>query len=151
MVSVVVIMKTYSAFFLLSVFSFASAQKSAVYQDSHGAIKGYDPVAYFVEGSAKKGMEAHSFEWSGVTWYFSSEQHLEKFKTHPEWYAPQFGGYCSYAVSQGYTYKSDPEAWKIVDGKLYLNYSLKIKKKWEANQAELIRSAEANWPKVIED
>ncbi|MEO1255160.1 MAG: YHS domain-containing (seleno)protein, partial [Bacteroidota bacterium] len=79
---------------------------------------------------------------------FSSQENKDVFKAAPEKYAPQFGGYCAYAVSQGYTYQSSPEAWKIVDGKLYLNYSKSIQKRWEANQSEFIKNAESNWPKI---
>ncbi len=126
------------------------AQKSPVFSTKAGAIKGYDPVAYFKSGDPTQGSEEFSYDWMDATWHFSSEENLELFKENPEAFAPQFGGYCSYAVSQGYTYRVSPEAWKIVDGKLYLNYSQGIKKKWEANQSEFIKLANANWPKVLE-
>jgi YHS domain-containing protein len=128
----------------------ASAQKDYVYSNSKGAIKGYDPVAYFEESKPVKGAEDITYEWKGATWHFASESNRDMFKADPEAYAPQFGGYCAYAVSQGATAKIEPEAWKIVDGKLYLNYDLDIKKKWEANQASYIEKAEANWPSVLE-
>ena len=126
-----------------------SGQKSEVFATKKGAIKGYDPVAYF-QGEAKEGNENFTFEWKGAEWRFSSKENLNLFKNDPKKYSPQFGGYCAYAVSQGYTYRVDPEAWKIVDGKLYLNYSQGIKKKWETNQSEFISLGEANWPKVLE-
>ncbi|MEQ9402429.1 MAG: YHS domain-containing (seleno)protein [Cyclobacteriaceae bacterium] len=133
---------------LLSVSVFG--QKSEVFSTNAGAIKGYDPVAYFTQGEAIEGDEKFSFEWKGAVWHFSSEENMNTFMEKPESYAPQFGGYCAWAVSQGYTYRTSPEAWKIVDGKLYLNYSVGVQKKWEANQTELIKSGEANWPKVLE-
>lgn len=137
---------------LLLIFCFSSfAQKDPVYNNKSGAIEGYDAVAYFSDGKAIKGLEELSYEWNNSIWSFASEENLNTFKENPEKYAPQFGGYCAYAVSQGYTYKSDPEAWKIVDGKLYLNYSFKIQEKWQKDQANLIKQGEANWPKVIED
>ncbi len=138
----------YLSLILVSLFSFA--QKDEIYASKKGAIKRYDPVAYFTSGEAVKGNESISLEWNKATWYFSSEGNKDSFKSDPEKYAPQFGGYCAYAVSQGYTYSSSPEAWKIVDGKLYLNYSKGVQKQWEANQSEFIKQAEANWPKVIE-
>ncbi|MEP1095411.1 MAG: YHS domain-containing (seleno)protein [Cyclobacteriaceae bacterium] len=126
------------------------AQKAQTFSTKDGAIKGYDPVAYFKNQAAVKGSDEYSFEWNEAVWRFSSEENLTAFKENPEEFAPQFGGYCAYAVSQGYTYRVNPEAWKIVDGKLYLNYSQGIKKKWEANQVEFIKKGNTNWPKVLE-
>ena len=145
------IMKNIATILLLCFGFLASAQKSPTYATKDGAIKGYDPVAYFTQGEPTKGDQSFAFEWRKVNWYFSSQENLEAFKSDPEKYAPQFGGYCAYAVGNGYTYESDPKAWKIVDGKLYLNYSKGIQKKWEANQADFIKKAEDNWPKVIEE
>ncbi|MEO9482986.1 MAG: YHS domain-containing (seleno)protein [Ekhidna sp.] len=138
--STLIILLTFSSF----------AQKSKIYTTTDGAIKGYDPVAYFVQGEPVKGEDKFTFEWKDTDWYFGSQENLDAFKENPEKYAPQFGGYCAYGVSKGALYKIDPEAWKIVEGKLYLNYSKGIQKKWEANQTEFIKEAETNWPKVIE-
>lgn len=109
------------------------------------AIKGYDTVAYFADNGAVKGNPQYEFVWNGAKWLFSSKDNLEKFKSNPEQYAPQFGGYCSWAVSHGYTADGDPEAWKVVDGKLYLNYNQKVKEKWEAEQPKLIEDGKKNW------
>lgn len=114
-----------------------------------GAIKGYDPVAYFTQGGPAKGRGAHSHEWMGATWYFASAENMELFAGDPEKYAPQYGGYCAYAVSQGYTAKIDPDAWKIVDDKLYLNFSLKVQKLWEEDIPGYIAAADVNWPKIL--
>lgn len=144
-------MKSKFPFSILILFSIgAFAQKDLIYQNKSGAIEGYDPVSYFDDAKAIKGSADFTFEWSGTKWSFLSAENLETFKENPEKYAPQFGGYCAYAVSQGYTYKSDPEAWKIVEGKLYLNYNQKIQEKWLKDQSNLIKLGEANWPKVIE-
>ena len=113
------------------------------------AIKGYDPVAYFVLGKPVKGDKAITLEWNGATWFFANDQHRMRFKQEPERYSPQYGGYCAWAVSQGDTADIDPEAWKIVDGKLYLNYDKKIQKKWEADIPGLIQKANENWPKLL--
>jgi YHS domain-containing protein len=109
------------------------------------AIKGYDTVAYFDESGAVKGNPQFEYAWKGARWLFSSQANMEKFKANPEQYAPQFGGYCSYSVSHGYTADGDPEAWKVVDGKLYLNNNQEVKKKWEAEQPKLIQDGEKNW------
>lgn len=109
------------------------------------ALQGFDAVAYFAVDNAVQGNRNYEYVWNGAKWLFSSEENMNKFKANPEAYAPQFGGYCSYAVSEGYTAEGDPEAWKVVDGKLYLNYSPKVKEKWEQNQSERIEKGERNW------
>lgn len=115
-----------------------------------GAIKGYDPVAYFTAGKPVKGASKYSYEWMGATWYFASPEHRDTFAKTPEKYAPQYGGYCAYAVSQGNVAAIDPRAWKIVAGKLYLNYSLRVQKLWEADIPGHIAHADDNWPKLLQ-
>jgi hypothetical protein len=112
------------------------------------AIEGYDPVAYFETGVPTKGSPGVTFEWQGATWRFASRSHRDKFAAAPEQFAPQYGGYCAWAVSQGKTAEIDPEAWEIVDGKLYLNYSSRIQKKWQSDRDALRLEADANWPKL---
>ena len=113
--------------------------------ESGSALKGYDAVAYFAVNNAVKGDAKYAYVWNGAKWLFSSEENMNKFKADPEAYAPQFGGYCAYAVSEGYTADADPEAWKVVDGKLYLNYNLDVQKTWEKNEAERIENGKKNW------
>jgi YHS domain-containing protein len=113
------------------------------------AVRGYDTVALFAESGLTKGNPAHEYVWNGAKWLFSNAENLEKFKANPETYAPQFGGYCSYAVSHGYTADGDPETWKIVDGKLYLNYNQKAKEAWEAEQQKFIKDGEKNWTEFL--
>ena len=113
------------------------------------AIKGYDPVAYFTDSKPVKGESEFAIDWNGASWRFASAAHRDAFKAAPEKYAPQFGGYCAWAVSQGRTAGIDPAAWKIVNGKLYRNYSLEIQKKWESDIPGNIVKAEANWPGVL--
>lgn len=111
-----------------------------------GAIRGYDPVAYFTQGRPVEGKRAYSLKWKGAAWYFYSAENRDRFRMNPEKYAPQYGGYCAYAVSRGYTASIDPEAWKIVDGKLYLNYSKSIQSTWEEDVPGNIQKADKNWP-----
>ena len=111
-----------------------------------GAIRGYDPVAYFTEGRPVEGQSAHRFEWMGATWSFASAENRAAFEAEPEKYAPRYGGYCAWAVSQGYTASIDPDAWRIVDGALYLNYSLSVQKQWEKDVPGNIAKADVNWP-----
>jgi YHS domain-containing protein len=114
------------------------------------AVSGYDPVAYFTQGRPVEGSGDLEYEWNGATWRFSTPENLAAFKADPEAYAPQYGGYCAWAVSQGYTAKSEPEAWRIVDGKLYLNYSKAVQQQWVEDIPGNITKADANWPKVLE-
>lgn len=114
------------------------------------AIKGYDPVAYFTMNQPLKGSKEFSVDWNGATWRFANQDHLDLFRAQPEKYAPQYGGYCAWAVSQNKTASIDPDAWKIVDGKLYLNYSLDIQETWEADTDGNIKKADANWPNLID-
>lgn len=116
---------------------------------SDNAASGYDVVAYFTEGKPVEGSSEFEYRWQDSDWLFSSQENLELFKTNPEQYAPQYGGYCAYAVSQGYTASSIPEAWDIVDGKLYLNFSLDVQKLWQADRAAFIKAADENWPGVL--
>lgn len=126
----------------------AQAQNSEVYSTDEGAIQGYDAVAYFTQSKAVKGSKNFTFTYAGEIWYFFSAENLNTFKTTPEKYAPQFGGYCAYGMSRGYKAKTDPEAWTIVNGKLYLNYNLDVRKIWNEKQAVFIDKANQNWPTV---
>jgi len=109
-------------------------------------LKGYDPVAYFTIGKPVKGEAKFEYKWMDATYRFSNQENLELFKKEPEKYAPQYGSYCAYAVSQGYTAPVDPQAWDMVNGKLYLNYSKSVQKKWREKRDEYITSADKNWP-----
>jgi hypothetical protein len=109
------------------------------------AIKGFDPVAYFIEGKAMEGQDEFAAEWAGARWRFASARHRQMFMAEPDKYAPQYGGYCSWAVGHGYTAKGDPEAWEIIDGKLYLNYNREVKTKWEQDAPALITKGDENW------
>ena len=116
---------------------------------SSAAIKGYDTVAYFTENKPVKGSSDFEYHWKGATWRFSSQENLELFKADPEKYAPQYGGWCAYAVSQNTTASIKPELFTIVNGKLYLNYDQKINAKWLANRDQYIIDADKNWPGVL--
>jgi YHS domain-containing protein len=112
------------------------------------ALKGYDAVAYFKEGRAVKGKSEFRRDWLGAKWYFANAENRDEFAKNPDKYAPQFGGYCAWAVGHGYTANIDPEAWKIVDGKLYLNYDKSVQRMWEQDISGWIKKANENWPKL---
>lgn len=113
------------------------------------AVSGYDPVAYFTLGKPTKGSDTFKTTYKGAEWRFASASNLAAFKTNPDRYAPQYGGYCAWAVSQGYTASGDPTVWKIVGNKLYLNYNQEIGARWSKNIPGFIKSANQNWPKII--
>jgi YHS domain-containing protein len=121
-----------------------SAQRSEVIKDGN-AIYGYDPVAYFIESKPVKGTEQFSFNWNNANWIFSNQQNLDSFKLNPGKYAPQYGGYCAYGVSEDHKAPTDPEAWTVIDGKLYLNYNPKVKEYWNKNRKKRIEDANRNW------
>ena len=110
------------------------------------AIQGYDPVAYFTDSRPVKGDSKFTFSWRGATWQFASAEHRDVFAKDPEQYAPQYGGYCTYGVSEKHTVDIDPEAWKIIGGKLYLNYDKRVQQLFLKEPEERIRRAEQNWP-----
>jgi len=112
------------------------------------AIKGYDTVAYFKDGKALKGNESFTFRWHDMTWYFLSKENRDLFATSPEKYAPQYDGYCAWALTEERKAKTDPEVWKIVDGKLYLNCSSTAYEKWSRDIPGNIKKADANWLKM---
>jgi len=116
-----------------------------------GAIKGYDPVAYFTDGKPVKGSRSLTFEWRGATWRFATREHLELFRADPEKYAPQYGGYCAWAMAQGDAVGVDPRIWTIVDGRLYLNYNADVQKKWKADIPGYIERADLNWTRLTAD
>jgi len=116
---------------------------------SDKAAEGYDVVSYFTEGVAVKGKRDFSYKWNGATWQFASEDNLTKFQANPEAFAPQYGGYCAWAVSQNYTASGDPEQWSVVGGKLYLNYSASVKATWLKDVPGHIESGDKNWPGLL--
>jgi hypothetical protein len=113
------------------------------------AIGGYDPVAYFTAGRPVAGSAGFEFRWNGATWRFASAASRARFEANPAAYAPAFGGYCAWAVSQNYIAAGDPLVWRIVDGRLYLNFNQRAKMLWEADLASAIARGNANWPAVL--
>ncbi len=130
----------------------ALAAQAPVYTGIIGnvAVSGYDPVAYFSQATPVKGDKKYALTHKGAEFRFANAKNLATFKANPAKYAPQYGGYCAWAVSQGYTASGDPMIWKIVDGKLYLNYNKEVGERWSKNIPGFITSANRNWPTVLE-
>jgi hypothetical protein len=125
--------------------------KPAVFNEfkSKLALDGYDAVAYFKTGKPQKGNPAYVLNWNGASWHFASAENRAEFESRPHSFAPQYGGYCAWAVSEGYTAKGDPNHWRVVDGKLYLNYNASVQRNWEKDVAGHIAKGDRNWPKVL--
>ncbi|MEW6325202.1 MAG: YHS domain-containing (seleno)protein [Nitrospirota bacterium] len=145
-------MKRMQRFVLAATIIFAvalSTQARAMdYSHSTPGLSGYDPVAYFTDGKPVRGSGFHVTVFNGVTYAFASAEHKKAFEAAPEKYLPVYGGYCAYGVAIGKKFVADPEVWKIVDGKLYLNLDRDIQRKWEKDVPGHINTANANWLKI---
>lgn len=131
----------------------AAHAEPAVYTGrfSNLAVQGYDPVAYFTAGQPVKGEEAFEVEWNGALFRFASAENRDLFLADPEAYAPQYGGYCAWAIAQGKFAKGSAKHWRIVDGKLYLNYNTGVQKKWDADVPGFIEKGDTIWPTLDVD
>jgi len=129
----------------------AFARSAEIYTGTFSslAVGGYDAVAYFKAGKPVRGRAEFSTDYKGATWRFASKEDLDAFKANPTAYAPQYGGYCAWAVSRNYTASGDPLVWTVVDGKLYLNYDRDVQAKWEKDIPGFIAKADKNWPGVL--
>ncbi|MFT3785510.1 MAG: YHS domain-containing (seleno)protein [Tepidisphaeraceae bacterium] len=139
---------------VVSAVSFAGEAPTKIYvnQDWWGtALKGYDPVAYFTDGAPKEGDKSITASYQGATYRFTSVEHRQLFEKEPPKYAPQFGGFCAFAVSKGYTANIDPNAWDIVDGRLILQYSLDVREQFRKDTSGNLAKADANWPRIRDE
>jgi YHS domain-containing protein len=127
----------------------ALASTAPVFSEAGIAIRGADPVVYFTEATHRIGSADHAATWNGATWHFTSAETRATFLADPEGYAPQYGGYCAFAMSRGYIASSVPEAWTIVDGRLYLNYSLQVREMWQRDIPGNIAQANQHWPGIL--
>ncbi|MSO93366.1 MAG: YHS domain-containing protein [Rhodospirillales bacterium] len=124
----------------------AFAADKLIFAADGAAIRGYDPVAYFTESKPVKGRPEFQHTWKGATWRFATAANRDAFAATPEKYAPRYGGYCAWAVSRNYTASTDPDAWRVVDGKLYLNYSKNVQENWAKDVPGNVAKGDANWP-----
>ncbi|OIQ34443.1 MAG: twin-arginine translocation pathway signal protein [Roseobacter sp. MedPE-SWchi] len=115
------------------------------------ALDGYDVVAFFQGEGAVVGHQNHALMWKGVVWRFVSLDNQARFEANPRAYAPVFGGYCAYAMSQGYLAPGDPRLWRIDDGELLLLNNASVQAIWQQEARELLQAARGNWPAVLRD
>jgi YHS domain-containing protein len=130
----------------------AHAAKPEIYTGLFGnaAVGGYDAVAYFTQRRPVQGDARFKTTWKGAEWRFASAENLAKFKANPAAYAPQYGGYCAWAIAaKDQLVKGDPRYWRIVNGKLYLNFDAKVQRDWEKDIPGFIRKADSRWPAIL--
>jgi len=118
------------------------------FEEDGAALRGYDPVAYFTDGKPTRGTSAHKYEYKGSTFYFATAANQRRFVRDPAKYAPQFGGFCAFGAANGYKVSTQPDAFAVVDGKLYLNHDVKVLERWQADIPGNITQAQRNWPEV---
>ena len=133
----------------LSVVAWAMTKPTINVSRGQLALRGYDAVAYWDDRRPTLGVAAFEYRWNNGVWRFATAEHRDRFARQPERFAPQFGGYCAYAVSRGYTADGDPNVWRIVDGSLYLNYSKHAQGLWEKDVPGNIAKGRQNWPGVL--
>ena len=132
-----------------SAYAYDESSTSAVNVDKQSvSLRGHDPVAYFSGGAPTKGDKKFSATWQGATYHFASEKNRDTFKADPAKFAPQYGGFCAMGVALGKKLDGDPEVWKVVDGKLYLNVNRDVSVKWNEDIPGNLKKAEANWSSI---
>ncbi len=130
----------------------AWAESDPIYTSwrNNKAVGGYDVVSFF-SGKPIIGNDALTETYMGAVWYFSTQANRDLFKTNPEAFAPQYGGYCAWAIAKNKLARGSAKHWHVEDGKLYLNFNKKIKKRWDKDRAEFIIQADGYWPEILED
>jgi YHS domain-containing protein len=136
--------------FLSSIAITACASPGLVFEKEGVALRGYDPVAYFTQGQPVKGQPQFQAQYQGAVFHFASQASRDAFVAAPEKYAPQYGGYCAFGMASGYKAATDPAAFTIIGGKLYLNYNRDVQKMWSADVTGFVSKADQNWPTASE-
>ena len=129
-------------------FSIMAADLDMSVDSNDLAIKGYDPVAYFANEGPVKGTSEFTATYKNAIYNFANSENRDEFRANPEAYAPQYGGYCAFGVAMSKKFETDPQAWKIEDGKLYLNLDKSVQKRWLENTQEFIQDADSNWTTI---
>ncbi len=124
------------------------AKMDSTLETSIVGVQGYDLVSYHKNEKPLKGNGNHIVEHHGVTYLFINKANQEEFAKNPHKYLPAYGGYCAYGVAVGKKFVGDPDVWKIVDNKLYLNLDNKIQGIWNKDVSGNIQKAEVNWIKI---
>lgn len=129
-------------------FSLMAADIGMSVDENDIAIKGYDPVAYFTDNGAVQGSPEFTATYKNAIYHFASSENRNKFKANPQAFAPQYGGYCAFGVAMGKKFETDPQAWKVEDGKLYLNLDKTVQQRWLEDTQGFIQDANTNWTNI---
>ncbi|GAA5176534.1 hypothetical protein GCM10025771_11520 [Niveibacterium umoris] len=130
-------------------FAYDEASTSVLNLDKQGvAIKGYDPVAYFTEGAARAGSPRFTATHKGATYHFANAANRDAFKAKPDQYEPAYGGFCAMGVALDKKLDGDPQVWRVVDGRLYLNVNKDVQVRWLEDVPGNLKKAEAEWPLI---
>lgn len=127
----------------------AAAEEPAVYAPGGVALSGYDAVSYFEQPHPVRGFPRNAIRWRGAIWYFASPESLTAFEMNPSAYAPQFGGYCTYSVARGRTAPAAPDAYVVIDGRLYLMHTVEMLEDMRDDMPVLIEEAQSHWPAAL--
>lgn len=125
------------------------ARAPGVFNTGGVAVHGFDVVAYFTVGRPVRGEPSHAVKWDGALWYFDSEDHRTAFEMNPRSYCPRYGGYCAYSMAQGYVRPTDPDAWTVDNGRLFLNVSTQVRDLWRQDIPGYVRKADSHWPAAL--
>ena len=130
----------------------AHARDAEVYTGlfSSLAVGGYDTVAYFKVNRPVKGKAEFSMQYKGATWQFASAENLNAFRANPAAYAPQYGGYCAFGMSEGRAVPGDPRVFTVIDGRLYLGTDADALRRWSEDVAANAARADRNWERMLE-
>ena len=138
--------------FLISLFVISNIATTAsavnIHTNSTTGVQGYDLVSYHSETGPVRGNGHHVSVHEGVTYLFTTKENKQSFDQNPQKYLPAYGGYCAYGVSVGKKFVGDPDVWKLVDGRLYLNLDKNVQKEWEKDIPGRIEMADKEWPKI---
>ena len=112
------------------------------------ALRGVDPVSYFVSGEPQKGSRKLALAYKGGTYRFANEENMKAFQQNPDKYLPAYGGYCAYGTAVNAKVDGDPYIWHIIDDQLYLNITRSVDRVWRQDIPGYIEDADRNWEKI---
>lgn len=138
----------YYLILFLALVGFVATVQAANTTHSAPAAQGYDVVSYQVEKRPVRGNGHFTATHEGATYLFSSQQNLDTFNSNPDRFVPAYGGYCAYGVSVGKKFVGDPEVWRVVDNRLYLNLDANVQDAWFEDVPGRIKAADAKWEEI---
>ena len=113
-------------------------------------LLGHDPVAYFKEGQARRGSADHVVNLPARSYYFASAQNMAAFEAEPGRYEPQYGGFCSSGAAFAIKLGSDPTAWQILDGRLFIFGDVVGQTSWGLDPAWNVAHGDRLWPDIAD-